>query len=357
MSNVSASAVPASSPASGRAVVLVNVGTPEAPTPAAVRAYLREFLGDPNVVDLSPLGRWLLLNLIILPFRPARSAHAYRAIWTEQGSPLLTISRAQRAALEAALDGAAVHLAMRYGEPSLAKALEAVRASGARDVTLVPLFPQFAQATAGTVVDAWRALEGEGGPKARVLPAFYGDRGFVEAYAARLRESLASFAPDHVLFSYHGLPWRQVARVCSGDCRRPGAAAAECPPVGDANRGCYRAQCYATTRALASAAGLPSFSTSFQSRLKGTEWVGPFTDEVLEALAKGGVKKLAVACPAFVADCLETLEEIGMRGKETFLAAGGQDFLLVPSPNDDPRFIQALAGLVRAQWQSPTGAP
>ena len=333
---------PLPSHASRRGVVLVNVGTPQAPTVEAVRAYLREFLGDPKVVDLPAPARWLLLNLVILPFRPPRSAHAYQAIWTEAGSPLLVHSRAQAAALSQRLPDALVVLAMRYGKPSLRDAVAALSEAGVTDVTLVPLYPQDAAATVGTTVEAFRALVGE----ARVVAPFFSSPGFVGAVASKVRASVESSGAEHVLFSYHGLPVRQVSARCQATCsRRDGA----CPPLRDDNLRCYRAQCHATTTAIAQAAGvLARSSTSFQSRLKGSSWIGPFTDEALASLADRGVKRVAVACPSFVADCLE---ELGLRGAALFRAHGGAHLELVPAVNDAPAFIDTLAELIRRKWE------
>lgn len=332
--------------AASRGVVLVNVGTPQAPSERAVRAYLREFLGDPHVVDLPAPARWLLLNLVILPFRPRRSARAYQAIWTEHGSPLLLHSQAQRAALAARLPEAVVVLAMRYGRPSLEEAVAALARAGIDDVTLVPLYPQEAQATVGTTVEAFgRLVSG-----ARVVPPFFASPGFVEAVAAKVRRSVEASGAEHVLFSYHGLPVRQLRGRCPTPCAGPESG---CPPLGDGSRRCYRAQCYATSAAIVQAAGgsVPT-STAFQSRLKGTGWIAPFTDEVLVSLARRGVRRLAVACPSFVADCLETLEEIGQRGAAAFRAAGGEHLELVPAVNDEPRFVDELAELVRRAWRT-----
>lgn len=336
---------PLTSRASRRGVVLVNVGTPQAPTVEAVRAYLREFLGDPLVVDLPAPARWLLLNLVILPFRPPRSAHTYQAIWTEAGSPLLAHSRAQAAALAQRLPDAVVVLAMRYGKPSLKEAVATLAEAGVTDVTLVPLYPQDALATVGTTVEAFRALSGN----ARVVRPFFSSSGFVAAVASKVRATVQSARAEHVLFSYHGLPVRQVSARCEAACSRKMGA---CPPLRDDNQSCYRAQCHATTLAVAQAAGvLARSSTSFQSRLKGSRWIGPFTDEVLASLAERGVKRVAVACPSFVADCLETLEEIGLRGAAHFRAHGGEHLELVPAVNDAPAFIDALAELIRHKWE------
>jgi len=323
-----------------KAVLLVNLGTPEAPTVKAVRRYLKEFLSDPFVIDLPALFRWLLLHLIILPFRPKRSAHAYQQIWTARGSPLLLHSQAQRDALAPRVPGQTVKLAMRYGRPSIPEVLTQLRAEGAREVTVVPLYPQRADATTTTTVERVKDLAQ--GLELHVVPAFHASPKFIEAAAARVKQVMTTSGAEHVLFSYHGLPVRHVARACGKPCDR----STECP-ASSAGSDCYRAQCFATSRAIAAAAGLTSFSTAFQSRLKGATWIGPFTDEALVALAQKGIKRVAVACPSFVADCLETLEEIGQRGAETFKAAGGDALTLVPAVNDDPTFIDALADEIR----------
>ncbi|MEW5738706.1 MAG: ferrochelatase [Myxococcota bacterium] len=335
-------------PSGRRGVLLVNVGTPDAPTVPAVRRYLREFLGDPRVVDLPAPGRWLLLNAIILPFRPRRSAHAYQQIWTPTGSPLLLHSRAQRDALAKRLPDVPVALGMRYGNPSLQAALEELRAQGVSDVTLVPLFPQYADATTGTTEDAFRALVGA--TPHSITPPFFLEAGFVKAAAAKVRAVVDALGAQTVVFSYHGLPVRQVKKACSADCAGHRGEAPACGALTESNARCYRAQCFATSQAIAREAGLASFVTSFQSRIKGTAWLGPHTDETVAQLARQGVKRAAIACPSFVADCLETLEEIGQRAAKAFQDAGGEALTLVSAVNDDPTFIDALATLIRRRW-------
>ena len=336
--------LPASQGEGARGIVLVNVGTPDSPSVSDVRRYLAEFLKDPRVIDIQPAARWLLLNLVILPFRPRKSAHAYQQIWTPQGSPLLVNSNAQLAALRAAMPGVEVELAMSYGKPSMPEALEKLRARGVTQITLVPMFPQYASATTGGVVEAWHRLLGlqVQPPATAVLPAFHAKPGFIAAFAENIRTTVATSNADHVLFSFHGLPIRQLAPVCKDAPRgRP------CGPLGPGHEHCYRAQCLATSDALAKAAGLTTFTTAFQSRLKGATWLSPFTDEVVAELARKGVKRLAVACPSFVADCLETLEEIGLRAADTFKEAGGESLTLVPSVNASPQFISMLAEELR----------
>lgn len=333
-------------------LLLINLGTPEAPTVPAVRRYLREFLSDPRVIDIDPLARSLLLNLVILPFRPRRSAAAYREIWSPtRGSPLLfhtmDLTRAVRERLG---QGWAVEAAMRYGQPGIGPALRRLQEAGATRIYALPLYPQYATSSTGSslekIYDEAAGLEVPAPITA--LPAFYEEPGFIRASAALAAEALDGAGFDHVLFSFHGLPERQVqatdfsgARCLkSDDC---------CEAIVPANRFCYRAQSYATARALAEAMSLEegSWSVAFQSRLGRDPWIRPFTDEVIPALARDGVRRLAVLCPSFVADCLETLEEIGLRAREDFLGAGGAEFTLVPCLNSDPRWADAVADMAR----------
>ena len=327
-----------------RGVLLVNIGTPDDPSVPAVRRYLGEFLNDPRVIDLPTVWRWLLLNLIILPFRPSKSAHAYQQIWTPEGSPLLINSKKQVEALRSAMPGVEVELAMSYGKPSMPDALAALRARGVTHITLVPMYPQYASATTGGTVEAWHKLLGLQiePPATSVLPAFHELPGFIGALSENIRAAVTAANADHVLFSFHGLPIRQLAPVC-----KDASQGKACGPLGPEHRHCYRAQCMATADALKTAASLTSSSVAFQSRLKGATWLSPFTDEVVVELAKKGVKRLVVACPAFVADCLETLEEIGIRAADEFKAAGGESFTLVPAVNASPQFINSLADELR----------
>ena len=331
------------------AVLLINLGMPAAPEPGAVRRYLREFLSDPRVLDMPALGRWLLLEAVILPTRPRRSAEAYAKIWTETGSPLLVHGRALEAALARELgDACNVALGMRYGEPSIKSALASLLETAPNVLMVVPLFPQYADASTGSALAAVFGALGSEAPTVRTIDAFYDAPGFIDAVAHVARPVLADFDPDHVLLSYHGLPERQIRKLdASGshcferdDC---------CDSIGHANRQCYRAHCFATSRALIAALGLDPqhTSTGFQSRLGRTPWIKPYTDVLLDRLAQQGVRRLAVLCPSFVADCLETLEEIGLRGREQWIAAGGEDLRLVPCVNADPTWVTALAALVR----------
>ena len=332
-------------------ILLLNLGTPDAPTAPAVRRYLRAFLSDPRVIDIHPAARKLLLELVILPTRPRQSAAAYAKIWTGEGSPLLTNSRALEARVRAALGpGHHVELAMRYGRPSIPEALARLRVAGAERLVVAPLYPQYSSAATGSSVEAVFAELSRQAvvPPVAVLPAFHDDPGFVRAFAAVGAPVLARERPDHVLFSFHGLPERhvQAADHSGRHClRTPGC----CDALVAANRDCYRAQCFATARALATALGLQpdAWSVCFQSRLGRTPWIKPYTDHRLDELARAGVRRLCVFCPAFVADCLETLEEIGLRAHEQFTAAGGEALALVPSLNASDAWVEALVGLLR----------
>jgi ferrochelatase len=333
-------------------VLLINLGTPDAPETGAVRRYLREFLSDPRVLDIGPVGRAALLYGVILPFRPQKSAEAYRKIWMQEGSPLLVYGNALRDRLQDALGpGWAVELGMRYQSPSLRSAIEKLRARGAREVSVVPLYPQYASSSTGSSLEEMYKLVGEAWnvEALRVLPPFFDRPAFLDAFADVGRPVLAEARPDHVLFSFHGLPERQVKK--SDPTGAHCLASAECCDVEvPANRWCYRAQCFFTARALAARLGLEQgkWTVTFQSRLGRTPWIRPYTDVVIPELAGKGAKRLVVFCPAFVADCLETLEEIGIRAKDQFLSCGGEALTLVPSLNAHPSWVRGLTQMLRA---------
>jgi ferrochelatase len=333
-------------------VLLLNLGTPDSPSVPDVRRYLREFLQDPRVIDINPLGRWLLLNLLILPFRPAKSAKAYQSIWGERGSPLLFHSQDLAAGVARALGpGYVVELGMRYGQPSIASALTRLRAADPGKIVVLPLFPQYSSAASGSALERVYQIVGQewNVPAVETIAPFYDDPGFIDAFAQVAKRHLTAFRPDFVLFSYHGLPERHMHKSdpTGAHCLK---SATCCDAIVPANRNCYRAHCYATTRALVAQLGLgpEGHSVSFQSRLGRTPWIHPYTDMVLPELAKAGRKRLAVMSPAFVADCLETVEEIGIRAKEQWRSLGGEDLVLVPSLNAEPAWISAVARLVRA---------
>jgi len=337
-------------------LLLVNLGTPDEPTPPAVRRYLRQFLSDPRVLDIHPVGRAALLNLVILPRRPAQSAEAYRKIWDPaRGSPLLYHSQDLcRLVAERLGAGWKVELAMRYGSPSIESALDRLRAVDS--VVVLPLYPQYAASSTGSTLEEIYRLAAArwNAPSLAAVPPFYDQPAFISAFTAVGRPVLERERPDHVLFSFHGLPERHMRKsdesghhcLSSPRC---------CDRVSGVNRNCYRAQCYATARALAGDLALEAdrWSVSFQSRLGRTPWIRPYTDVVLPELAARGVKRLAVFCPAFVADCLETLEEIGIRARDQFRAAGGDDLFLVPSLNSSPAWVDVVVDLARRHASSP----
>ena len=339
------------------AVLIANLGSPDSTSIPDVRRYLREFLGDPRVLDIPAPLRWLLLEGVILTTRPRKTAHAYSRIWTAGGSPLLVTSESVRRKLAEALGpGVPVHAAMRYGSPSIASAVAALAAAGHDEVLLFPQYPHYAMASWETVVVRIReeAARQAPGMKISCVQPFFGDQDYIAVLLAVAAPFLAS-PHDHVLFSYHGIPERHLRKADSSraHCTLVADCCSTCSP---AHATCYRSQCMRTTSEFARLAGLDpgKYSMSYQSRLAGEPWLQPFTDFELVRLPKAGVKRLLVMCPSFLADCLETLEEISMTGKEAFLAAGGEQFEKILCPNDDATFIDFLANRVR-KWLN-TGA-
>lgn len=326
-------------PQSGsRAVLLLNLGTPDDPGVPAVRRYLREFLSDPRVIDLPAVPRWLLVNGVIAPFRAPKSAAAYRKVWRPDGSPLLVHTRALADAL-AQRTGLPVAVGMRYGRPSVADALEAV--DGADELVVVPLYPQYASATTGTALEQLYATLGRGPrvPAVRVVPPLVGDDRWLRALIDVTRPHVAD--AEHIVFSFHGLP-ESALRTTSAACRIDDT----CCEAGDPRRGyCYRAQSRHTARALGGAFGRP-WTLAWQSRLGRAKWLGPSTVDVVDGLARDGVRDVAVVAPSFVCDCLETLEELGVSLAEHFRAAGGTRLRVVPCLNAQPAWADALAEIV-----------
>ncbi|HEY0946418.1 MAG TPA: ferrochelatase [Opitutaceae bacterium] len=328
------------------AVLLVNLGSPDSTSVPDVRRYLREFLGDERVIDVPPQPfRWILVNGIITTFRAPKSSHAYQQIWTKDGSPLILTSQAVQRKLASALGAdTPVYLAMRYGKPSIASVIQRIAADGIEEVLLMPQYPHYAMSSWETVVVKVYEEAARLAPKLRVacIRPFYQDADYIEALHA---VSAPYFAQpyDHVLFSYHGVPVRHLRK---GDPSKAHCTIVKdcCDTCSAIHETCYRAQCWKTTQALVRRAGLADgkWSMSFQSRLAGEPWLTPYTDHELERLAKEGKKRMLVLTPAFVADCLETLEEIAGEGKETFLHAGGEWFQHVPCLNDQPPYVDFL---------------
>lgn len=329
------------------ALLLVNLGSPASTDVADVRRYLNQFLMDPYVIDLPWPVRRLLVSLILIK-RPEQSAHAYASIWWDEGSPLVVLTRRLQQAMSEQWTHGPVEIAMRYGEPSLPTVLARLAAQGVRKVTLAPLYPQFADSTVTTVVEQARQVIAEQklSFELAVLQPFYDQPEYIDALVASAKPYLQEDF-DHLLLSFHGLPERHLTKLdptgnhCfkSADCCR--TASPQVLAV------CYRAQCIRAAESFARAMGLPEgkWSVSFQSRLGRAKWIEPYTEARLDELAKAGVKRLLVMCPAFVADCIETLEEIGDRGREQFIEAGGEELVLVPCLNDHPDWVQALKTL------------
>ena len=329
--------------ASGRiGVLVVNLGTPDAPDPPSVKRYLKEFLSDRRVVEIPPLLWQPVLRGIILNTRPKKSAHAYSQVWTDQGSPLAAITRAQAEGLQARLgEAVTVRWAMRYGRPAIGDELQALMDAGCERILLAPLYPQYSGATTATVVDKaadkLRAMRWQA--SLRTLPPYHDDPAYIGALARDLGAQLDAlrFRPDVLLLSFHGMPQRTLE-------------------LGDP----YHCHCRKTARLLEQAMARPSlrFVTTFQSRFGRARWLEPATDVTLEELARGGTRRLAVAMPGFSADCLETLEEIALQGRETFLGAGGEEYAALACLNTGEPGMAMLEALVRrelAGWLTPSG--
>lgn len=333
---------------SKRAVLLVNLGSPDSTSVSDVRKYLREFLGDERVLDLPKPLRWLLLEGIILRTRPKKSAHAYQSIWTKDGSPLLVTSRSVQQKLSAQLGAdLPVYLAMRYGQPSIASVIAKIIADGAQEVLLIPQYPHYAMSSWETVTAKVYAEAARLAPspslRITTVQPFYEDADYIEALYASAKPYLEQ-PHDYVLFSYHGIPVRHLRKADSSKAHCTVVANC-CEIASPVQSTCYRAQCLRTTKAFARRASLAPdrHSVSFQSRLAGEPWLTPYTDHELKRLPSTGAKRLLVMSPAFVADCLETLEELSVEGKETFIEAGGSSFQQIPCLNDHPAYIDFLA--------------
>jgi ferrochelatase len=324
-------------------LLLVNLGTPEAPTAPALRRYLAEFLGDPRVVEI-PRALWLLiLHGIILRVRPKKSAAKYATVWTPEGSPLKVWTEKQAALLGDRLawlgHAVLVKPAMRYGEPSVARQLDALKAEGVTRVLVLPLYPQYAAATTASVFDAVYAWAGRTRrvPELRFVNNYHGDAGYIDALAQRIESHWAVHGrPEKLVLSFHGVPQRTLQ-------------------LGDP----YHCECHKTARLLTERLAVPPglVQTTFQSRFGKAKWLEPYTEPTLVRLAQEGVKRVDVACPGFTSDCLETLEEIAQEAREAFLHAGGETFRYIPCLNDQPRWIEALAGIALHHMQGwPTKA-
>lgn len=356
------------SPSQQTGILLVNLGTPDSTSVPDVRKYLRQFLMDWRVIDIPAVPRWLLVNGIIAPFRAPKSAKVYREVWTPEGSPLMVYSVSFKQKLQAALGpDFVVELGMRYQNPSVEKALETFKNKGFERIVVVPLFPQYASATSGSVHDEvmrlvkdWQIV-----PELLFVHQFFAQPAFISAtadvWANFIGSKLGVQAEthsywelqkqsghyEHVVFSYHGLPERQIRK---GDCSDKKCLTDNCCGTLHAlNRSCYRAQCFETSRLLAKAMGIPDgeYTTCFQSRLGNDPWIKPYTEDALNGLAKRGITKVAALTPSFVSDCLETIEEVGMEYKEKFEEAGGHVWDLVPCVNDSQIWVDGAASWLK----------
>lgn len=331
------------------AILLINLGTPDSPTPGKVGKYLTQFLNDKRVIDINAVGRFALVNMVIVPTRRFKSAKLYQNIWTKEGSPLLLNSIQLKDKLQKQLgDKYIVELAMRYQEPSLEAVLEKLREQRPSKIHILPLYPQYASSSTGsTIEEVFRIMKSwEVIPNVNIISKFYDHPKFIEAILEQGKKyRLEDY--DHVVFSYHGLPERQIRKASAhygGDTCQLGSC---CNSITKNNQFCYRANCFETTRQLVKGLNIPSdkYTTTFQSRLD-DKWLKPYSDKIIEELAKKGAKKILVFSPAFVADCLETIHEIGTEYQEIFSEHGGEKVTLVESLNANDTWVNAVKEIV-----------
>ena len=333
-----------------KGILLINLGTPKSPAKKDVRKYLTQFLNDPRVIDINPIGRFILVNGIIVPFRAGKSAKLYEQIWTKDGSPLLIHGNNLTKKVQAILgDDYVVDFGMRYQEPSLQKAVERLKSKNIGSLTVIPLYPQYATSSTTSSIEAVEKelKKWKNHPPIKFIKNFFDDKGFIDALVEKAKKyTLTDY--DYFVFSYHGLPERQILKASKefsdGSCKIGSC----CDTITDKNRLCYRANCFATTRELVKQLNIPEgkFQSTFQSRLD-DKWLKPYSDKVVEELAKSGHKKILVFSPAFVADCLETIYEIGIEYQEIFTHNGGEKIQLVESLNDSDKWVEAVANLVK----------
>ncbi len=326
-----------------KGLIIVNLGTPEDCSVKSVRSYLKEFLSDARVITLPSVLRWLLVNCIILPTRPKQSAHAYKKIWQNNGSPLMINSNELKQSLQIALeDSYDVVLAMRYGKPSIKDALKTLE--NHNHISVLPLFPQYASATTGSIIEHVFQLTKNKTtfPNLNIIRDFYHEPAFFKSQAAIIDKYLQE--DDHLLLSYHGLPENQLTKA---GCKKGDKF--HCNNLSSCLSGCYLSQCVKTSQLIQRELKLNStqITTSFQSRLGRTPWIKPYTDEMLVKLRNKNIENIAVACPSFVSDCLETLEEIGIQAKEQWQSLGGKRLQLIPCLNSDEQWVKGLAEFIK----------
>ena len=334
-----------------KGVLLVNLGSPESPTAKDVKPYLDEFLMDKYVIDVPFLLRALLVRGIILQTRPKKSAEAYARIWTSEGSPLIVLSKKMHQKVKKLVD-IPVALAMRYGTMTIKKGLQELKDQGVTEVMLLPLYPQHAMASTTTIVVLAEELRLKYFPEMTFtnVPAFYNKPNYIQALANSMKKHLEGFDYDHLLFSYHGIPKRHIRKtdVTKSHCTIDGSC---CNTPSPAHEFCYRHQCYETTKQVVKLLGIPegNYSQTFQSRLAGDKWLTPYTDVEINKMPEQGIKKLAVVTPAFVADCLETLEEIAMEANHQFKEHGGEEFFAIPCMNDEDEWCGVVGDWIK-KW-------
>ncbi len=336
-----------------KAVLIVNLGTPDSPTVPDVRKYLREFLMDKRVIDIPFIPRWMLVNLIIATFRAPKSARVYQKLWEDRGSPLMFYGEDVKNMLQTQLgEDYYVELAMRYQNPGIAAALEKIKAINPSKILVIPMFPQYASATTGSVSDkvmeivrTWQVI-----PEIEITSQFLEKALFIEAFTVLGKNYLNKTDFDHILFSYHGLPERQIRKASYQNYCELNEQC--CGIYTQQNRFCYRAQCFQTSRLLADKLNIPKekYSVIFQSRLGNDPWLRPYAEEVIKRLPGEGKKKVLIFCPSFVADCLETTVEVGGEFRQYFLEAGGEHWQLVESLNNNPTWVKCLEGLVQEHF-------
>jgi ferrochelatase len=335
-----------------KGVLLINLGTPDSPEVSDVRKYLREFLMDWRVIDIPYVQRWLLINLIITTFRSPKSAKEYQRLWDERGSPLKYYGEDAVKLLQAKLgDDYVVSLGMRYQNPTIASGLATLQEAEVGEMIIIPLFPHYASASTGSVIEKvgdlikdWQVI-----PDMKFISKFWDHPKYIEGFVSKGQKMMSETDYDHIIFSYHGLPERQIKKAAVKNyCQLNGKC---CETYNSKNQHCYRAQCFQTSKLLAAGLGIDQsqYTTTFQSRLGKTPWIKPYTDVVLKELPGKGIKKVLAFSPAFVADCLETTVEVGETFKEEFLEAGGEAWDLVASLNDDAVWIEGLADMVKGE--------
>jgi protoporphyrin/coproporphyrin ferrochelatase len=335
-----------------KAVLILNLGTPAEPTAKGLREFYKYFFSDPNVFDINPVGRWLLRNLVIQPFRAPKTAKDYAEIWMEGGSPLKVYADRLQSSLQDSFQRAGEDVlvlnGMAYSQPFIGDAMEQLEQEGRDEILVLPMFPQYSTATSASVFEAVNnaASRWQSPPNLHFINDLYAEPAFIRAWSILITRHLNDAEVDHVIFSYHGMPEKAILKADDANHCRFGVC---CQKILEKNKLCYRAQCLATTRSIVGALAWDKdrYSVAFQSRFGRQEWIKPYLDNHLEDLLAQGKTRVAVVTPSFVSDCLETIHEIGIEYREQFVAGGGQEFQLLPNLNDDPTWFSAVLEISR----------